>query len=1088
MKIQNNLILAAAVGSVWMAVCLPGVHAQTIGVQFVNGGSGINTGAADALPPGTTAGVSPYAQANWNNLGQYGGGVTLNDSTGAATALSINWDSGGTSTTGASGLGTGDGDLMDGFIYTWQTGATTPLADSVYGSAYVDKPLIYLGGLQAWTTQNGASGYVVVLYTTGYTYYEETEYWIGSATGNPLADTMVTGADLTAHLFNGDSASFSGTYVPISATATNTANEAYGANYAVFTGLTNDAILIRCHDVNDGYSYGAGVNGFQIIPIYASTLIAPAPTFSPSATVYADSPVVLNEAATGGGVLKYQWQTDGGSGGSLTNIPGATSTNLLVTPPDIGSGYTINYDVVVANASGSVTSAVAALTVNAATAPFIVTDISPSLNLVAFAGGTASFSASFNGTEPIAYNWQSNSVNLLNATNPTLTLANLQLSESATYQLDATNAIGTNSSSAATLTVLPDPAAPAASQKYAYMVLTNHPWAYWRLNETNDPTDTGGVTNYMAYDYSGHGFDPIYGEAVTVNNTGPQPPSFPGFAASEIAAGTAFTTGGYLTAPALNLAGNTNVTFMVWINPNSAQLANVGLLFNRGGPDSACGFGYGGTPDHLGYTWDNNSAASSGWDSGLAVADGQWNFVAYVISPTNATVYLGNLNGGTTNFFQASNAGANTSETFNGGTVLLGSDANNLDRTFNGLIAEAALFTNALTTAQVQRYFLAGIGAQALVPTVTAATASPSANVYSGQNVLLNATASGTAPLAMQWQAGPDGSTWTNLPGATASTVLVNPLLVGTVYYQLLVSNQAGTTASASVAVTYNALPAAPAGLWTANFQITNNIVNYSAGSSGTGRYVGRGILGNGTYWNVIPDVMTALYEAANLASVSDLQDDGATHTGVYCDIYEAAGYSSSTVPLANASDIGNVLDQYATIYSSPGALQFKGVPDGTYNLAIYESDGTFGDRGSTFVVYDAVNGNQTLGLANATPETALAQGNNVALFTNVHVGGGTLVVDVDPTGTTVSNPSGGNTEADINAAQLQLISYDSPAPSIMLNSAFTATNSTLTVTWPEGILQTATNLLGPWTPVYAPSPITITTTNAVRFFRAQVQ
>jgi hypothetical protein len=322
--------------------------------------------------------------------------------------------------------------------------------------------------------------------------------------------------------------------------------------------------------------------------------------------------------------------------------------------------------------------------------------------------------------------------------------------------------------------------------------------------------------------------------------------------------------------------------------------------------------------------------------------------------------------------------------------------------------------------------------------------------------------------------------------------LLLNSFTVGTTYYRLQAANSAGSITSAPVQVTYNALPVTPAGLWTANYQITNNLLQGTIGV-GIGNYVGRGLLGTGQYWNIIPDVVTSLYTGINLAGVSDLADDGATHTGIYAKVNNASGGSSLAQSLPNPTDIGNLLDQYVQIYYSPGALQFTGVPDGTYNLALYGIDGSYGDRGVTFVVYDALNGNHTNSTLNGTINnpagTALAAGDNVALFTNVHVSGGTLTVDID------ANPAakgGANTEADFNAAQIQLVSYDTPAPSVKLSTAFAAASgtnhATLTVSWPEGTLLTATNLSGPWTPIYAPSPLKITATNTAQFFRSSVQ
>jgi PKD repeat protein len=680
----------------------------------------------------------------------------------------------------------------------------------------------------------------------------------------------------------------------------------------------------------------------------------------------------------------------------------------------------------------SVTSSVVALIVHAAAAPQFSVTPTPT-NLVTFVGGSVIYSATEVGTLPITNQWRFDNgggyVSLTSQTNTTLALSNLQLTNTGTYQLAATNVVG-NASTAVTLTVLPAPPAPVLGQKYFNAVYTNNPWAYWRLNETNDPTAPGAPT-YRAYDYSGHNFNPTYGNAVTVNNPGPQTPTFPGFDASELAAGTTVSTpNAYLTVPALNLAGSSNVTFMAWINPNGAQAASAGLLFNRGGPDVACGFGFGATQDHLGYTWNNNALATYSWDSGLAVADNQWNFVAYVITPTNATVYLANLSGGTTNFSQAVNPVANTPETFAGGSLLLGGDSSSLNRSFYGLMAEATVFTNALTTAQLQQYFLTAIGAAALPVVVGPAVAAPSANVYSGQNVLLSATVSGSAPLTNQWQVSSDSVNWSNIPGATNATLLINPQTVGTFYYQLSVANATGSSTGAPVSVTFSALPVYPSALWTASFQVTNNLDGSQNTGGGLGHYVGRGAVGNGTYWNILPQVLPAGsgYNSSSIVSVTDLLDDGVTHSGVFCQMNSGGGYNGPGTALPYSSDIGNLLGQWFRTYYSAGAvgngaLQFVGAPAGTYNVVCYGGSGLTrngsADLGSTYVVFDAVNGNQTNSTAAPSPTTALAEGVNFATFTNVHISG-TLNVDV------LANPATGG-GAIISGAQLQLVSYDPP-------------------------------------------------------------
>jgi hypothetical protein len=684
-------------------------------------------------------------------------------------------------------------------------------------------------------------------------------------------------------------------------------------------------------------------------------------------------------------------------------------------------------------------------------------------------------------------------VALTAGTNSTLILTNLSTANSGNYKLMVTNSLGNASTTPVKIFVLGSPAAPdPVSQAYCNMVYTNKSWAYWRLNELGNPaTDT-----VQAYDYSGHSFFPTYGSAMTVNNAGPVPPSFPGFNAGEVAAGTVVSTANsYLTVPVLNLVGKSNVTFMAWINPNGTQAPDAGLFFSRGGSDVACGFGFGNTAGHLGYTWDNNSAATYNWDSGLVPANGQWNFVAYVITPTNTSVYMGNLAGGKTNFYQSVNSVANIAETFTNGTVLLGGDPSSVNRNYNGLICEAALFTNALTTLQVQQYFQAAVGATSLRPGVSGLTVAPGAatntGVYSGQNVRMDAgNVSGTFPITNKWQTSPDGSTWADVAGATGTTLLINPQVTGVLHYQLVAGNIATTVTSSPVVVTFNALPSTPPGLWTINFQPTNNIGAGQNIGGGVGHYVGRGILGSGTYWNILPHVLPTGggYNANTIISVSDVQDDAATHTGIYCYMNSGGSYNAlNGGSLTYSSDIGNILDQFYRTYYSPNSLQFLGVPSGIYNLVCYAGNGQTingaGNYGSTFVVHDLVHGDIAGSTSEASPTTdALSQGVNFVIFTNIYVTNGVLNVDVN-----ANTNASASASAVVQAAQLQLVSYAvAPAP-VRVTGQYVLTNNTLTVTWPQGIIQTAANLNGPWTPIYAPSPVTMTATNGTQFFRTQV-
>lgn len=80
-------------------------------------------------------------------------------------------------------------------------------------------------------------------------------------------------------------------------------------------------------------------------------------------------------------------------------------------------------------------------------------------------------------------------------------------------------------------------------------------------------------------------------------------------------------------------------TIVCWVN-SDASLANAGVVFSRGTVTTGINISPGG---NVGYTW-NTDPATYTWESGLALNTGQWNFLAIVINPTQATLYVSNGN------------------------------------------------------------------------------------------------------------------------------------------------------------------------------------------------------------------------------------------------------------------------------------------------------------------------------------------------------------------------------------------------------------------------------------------------------------
>jgi hypothetical protein len=255
-----------------------------------------------------------------------------------------------------------------------------------------------------------------------------------------------------------------------------------------------------------------------------------------------------------------------------------------------------------------------------------------------------------------------------------------------------TNSAGSVTSQVATLTVtVPTP------NSYTANVIANGPLAYYRLNEKG----SAAAGTLVARDYAG-GHDGVFGSFATNGVPGPLSPAFTGFETDNTAVQTAITlTNSWVTAPFGSLSTNT-VTFTAWIYPMGVQTAWAGLLVTRGGgTEGSLNFN---DQSMLGYAWNNNS--TWGFASGLVIPSELWSFVALVVEPTQATLYLYNANGQ----LSATNAIAHTSDVF-GGNWLIGADGTGGDRVFNGVMDEVAVYTKSLAYDQIGQLYSSAVTA-----------------------------------------------------------------------------------------------------------------------------------------------------------------------------------------------------------------------------------------------------------------------------------------------------------------------------------------------------------------------------------------
>jgi hypothetical protein len=216
----------------------------------------------------------------------------------------------------------------------------------------------------------------------------------------------------------------------------------YQGNWGVFPYLGFDKVLLS--DIQSGLFI---VDTTAVLT--ASNNFPPLIISQPaSLTVTQGSTATFSVIATGSS-LAYQWRFNG------TAISGATGSALILSnaiPAMAG-----NYSAVLSNASATITSAVASLSV-------VATQIlqSPSIssqpgNISVFQGEDATFSVGASGSAPLSFQWRFDGQNISTATNNAYTRTNVQAEHAGNYSVVISNPAGSLTSSNAVLTLRDSP-------------------------------------------------------------------------------------------------------------------------------------------------------------------------------------------------------------------------------------------------------------------------------------------------------------------------------------------------------------------------------------------------------------------------------------------------------------------------------------------------------------------------------------------------------------------------------------------------------------------------------------------------------
>ena len=503
-------------------------------------------------------------------------------------------------------------------------------------------------------------------------------------------------------------------------------------------------------------------------------------------------------------------------------------------------------------------------------------------------GGTATFTVTTTGTPPLIYQWSFNGTNLAGATDSTLTLLNVQVSQAGNYAVLVTNLYGAATSSIASLTVIVPPPPPSCLPAPSGLV------GWWK-GEGN-ANDSAGTNN------------------------GALSPTGATYAAGEVGQGFCFDgTNGYVQIPDSDALKPANVTLeaWVWLDPNlPANNGGEQIVFKKN-TWSAWFEGYSllkGTIDNGDGTYSDcfQFVVSRDGDqvtinSQTIAQRGVWYHVAATYDGNQSELYVnGVLEASATPGFALD---YDTTPIFIGTS---GTWAPYLSM-FGGIIDEVSIYNRALSSNEIAAIYNAGSAGkcQVLAPPMIVNQPVSQTNLV-GDTVNFSVAATGTQPLIYQW--GFDG---TNLVGATDSTLtLTNVQASQAGNYSVLVTNLYGA-ATSSVASLTVIVPAIPP---TIVSQTPNQIV--LLGSTATFSVTVSGSEPLSYWWSrngmPIPNATNSSYTLLN----AQLTDSGSSFSCLVTNLYGSA--ASSNMLLKVLDTISNDLCSGAVVITSASYTNYQ--------------------------------------------------------------------------------------------------------------------------------------------------------------------
>jgi hypothetical protein len=439
---------------------------------------------------------------------------------------------------------------------------------------------------------------------------------------------------------------------------------------------------------------GGGTAGGYGGQMYAAPNMAILALSTPSAfvsplvvTQYVGFDAALTATVAGQAPVTVQWYKEPGT-------PLNGQTNQILNLNNLALGDSGNYYVIATNAATGAfaQSSDAAVDVLPDTGPSVTQDVQ---SQDVFIYQNVQFTAAAEGTPVLNYQWKFNNIPLPGATNSTLTLNNVTAANVGTYQLFITNNYGSATSSVASLMVETVPAGTYAGAAMGPGLL-----AYYRFSEVNSGFGIATNQGVLGFTYNGtyeRGYSSV-----------PGPTGFSNFEPDNQAVLLDGFSGDVLV-PSFGNVTVSNFTLAAWVYDNGGQPNDSAIFYHRS--TSVFGLSIGNTSDGaewLKYTWNGRFYNNY---TGLILPTNQWAFVAMVVNPTNATIYLQDgTSMNSTNFPGTYPAATLSGDSYVGWDTAGGATG----RRWTGAIDEVMLFNQALSPADINALY-AGLPAQVMV-------------------------------------------------------------------------------------------------------------------------------------------------------------------------------------------------------------------------------------------------------------------------------------------------------------------------------------------------------------------------------------